>query len=122
MRPGEGDFNVERLQWAEVALGQDDLDSVRPRAARAQRDVRHGALLVDVEVGLGRGGCGQEARRRRQTEAGGQANDDESDDDLRSDASDKRPGGPVGRSEEHTPELQQQMRISYAVYHLKKKN
>src|SRR3546814_17806236 len=74
-----GDFNFERLQWAEVALGQDDLDSVRPRAARAQRDVRHGALLVDVEVGLGRGGCGQEARRRRQTEAGGQANDDERD-------------------------------------------
>src|SRR3546814_10677180 len=54
IRPGEGDFNFERLQWAEVALGQDDLDSVRPRAARAQRDVRHGALLVDVEVGLGR--------------------------------------------------------------------
>src|SRR3546814_17103366 len=27
IRPGEGDFNFERLQWAEVALGQDDLDS-----------------------------------------------------------------------------------------------
>src|SRR3546814_6702308 len=90
LRPGEGDFNFERLQWAEVALGQDDLDSVRPRAARAQRDVRHGALLVDVAVGLGRGGCGPEERRRRQTEAGGQ------------------------RSEEHTSELQYLMRSSYA--------
>src|SRR3546814_4033274 len=31
------------------------------------------------------------------------------------------PGGPAGRSEEHTSELQSLMRISYAVFCLKKK-
>src|SRR3546814_1507931 len=34
----------------------------------------------------------------------------------------KRDGAPVGRSEEHTSELQSLMRISYAVFCLKKKN
>src|SRR3546814_2363216 len=33
-----------------------------------------------------------------------------------------RPARPVGRSEEHTSELQSLMRISYAVFCLKKKN
>src|SRR3546814_14215932 len=32
------------------------------------------------------------------------------------------PYGPIGRSEEHTSELQSLMRISYAVFCLKKKN
>src|SRR3546814_5112607 len=35
---------------------------------------------------------------------------------------DHRPGGPAVRSEEHTSELQSLMRISYAVFFLKKKN
>src|SRR3546814_19917727 len=70
IRPGEGDFNFERLQWAEVALGQDDLDSVPPRAARAPRDVRHGAPPADRGVGPGRGARGQDARAGRNTGRG----------------------------------------------------
>src|SRR3546814_10769329 len=65
--------------------------------------LRRGRLAVRVETGMGEGASGIEDRRDRRKEgvAGG--------------------GGAHRRSEEHTSELQSLMRISYAVFCLKKK-
>src|SRR3546814_7364527 len=70
----------------------------------AQRFVVAAALAVADEGGAGDGGHVLHTHE-----------------DAKGDGACPPPRGPVGRSEEHTSELQSLMRISYAVFCLKKK-
>src|SRR3546814_3582509 len=93
------------LQAAQGALGEvlvevgDHADGVGEAGARLERG---SALEVDQHEGevVGVGGCGQPRHHA---------------------AKQLRLAGAGGRSEEHTSELQSLMRISYAVFCLKKK-
>src|SRR3546814_3241008 len=68
------------------------------------------------EAGTGEGAAVPDARRRRNAGPAGQSGTVAAGETRR----DRRSGG-RGRSEEHTSELQSLMRISYAVFCLKKK-
>src|SRR3546814_4279177 len=95
-----------------------------PRARRGLRQARARASGQGSDPD--RGPCAQDHRRR----AGAPAALSRGDRQLRNGAADQlRPLPPTGaglagqcRSEEHTSELQSLMRISYAVFCLKKKN
>src|SRR3546814_3623962 len=70
--------------------------------ARVARDREAGFNIAECDIGIG--------ERRRQRSAG-----------IRRQRTVDRQLGACGRSEEHTSELQSLMRISYAVFCLKKK-
>src|SRR3546814_4352016 len=87
-----------------------------PRPVRARGPCRAAARVGRMETGAA---WGEEGRRRRQLCAAAAAQRIRAVADLRAVCG--RPAA-ARRSEEHTSELQSLMRISYAVFCLKKKN
>src|SRR3546814_9800383 len=88
------------MQDVDVALGQDVRERARPRSRRRVAGNAQAGRKVDYEKG----------------------DDDPVEQGGREVAPQPLTRASLGRSEEHTSELQSLMRISYAVFCLKKKN
>src|SRR3546814_5469604 len=102
-----GKGGVTLRQIVEALIARIDLVAVRaaPRAPRAILFGKQAAALLEIVEQVGRADVGL-------VKMGGEE---------RANGHDARQSIATGRSEEHTSELQSLMRISYAVFRLKKK-
>src|SRR3546814_8660013 len=108
----------------DLAVGRDDI--ARPAGDLARRRAVDRYLLADIDI-IARNDARPRAGDRELSRAFLRREFGERLDRIRRHADHRRPRGgeivdPLGRSEEHTSELQSLMRISYAVFCLKKKN
>src|SRR3546814_1038453 len=100
----------------------------QPRSTRTDTLFPYTTLFRSGDLGIGEGLDEAEDDRDgphqpgRRADRGGDAADGEQDERRHAARHTERPLPAYGRSEEHTSELQSLMRISYAVFCLKKKN